>query len=476
MKVFVIGLDGCNWEILDKLIKKGDLPNIARIKKEGARGSLESCLPPVTAPNWKCYSTGKNPGKLGVFWWESIDCAKKKVSVPTSYSFKSGEMWDRMSREGKRVAVINMPTTYPPKRINGFMISGGPDSLESGFTYPKELEGRLKKEFGYRALPKRVSLLESGNREVIEEVRAAIRTRFEVAKALLAEADYDFAHLTIYLINVLQHFFWDDDCVRKAWRDIDRGIGELMEQFKEADFLFMSDHGSNRIKVKFNINTWLEKEGYLALRSKPSKGLLLRLGLNKERVVRLLTRLGLKDFAKRVVGGRASLPTSAGVVQSAGKEGAVDWGKTKVVASGQGPVYLNIPRKSPEYRRVRDEIIGKLENLEHRGIKIAKKVHTRDEIYSGPYLKKAPDLIIDQGENVHITGSLGFEKVFSKPSKWRGENSKFGVFMARGPRIKKGKVKKPHILDLAPTALKLMGMEPGRGLDGRALNIISSSS
>jgi len=79
MKLVVVGLDGASFELLDPWIEEGSLPNLRKIKDSGVYGDMESCLPPVTSPNWKCYSTGKNPGKLGIFWWENIDVKNKRV-------------------------------------------------------------------------------------------------------------------------------------------------------------------------------------------------------------------------------------------------------------------------------------------------------------------------------------------------------------------------------------------------------------
>ncbi|MFW6121196.1 MAG: alkaline phosphatase family protein, partial [Petrotogales bacterium] len=73
MRVIVIGLDGAHFELIEPWLKKGELPNIKKCIEEGVSADMEVCLPPVTSPNWKCYSTGLNPGKLGIFWWENID-------------------------------------------------------------------------------------------------------------------------------------------------------------------------------------------------------------------------------------------------------------------------------------------------------------------------------------------------------------------------------------------------------------------
>jgi len=87
---------------------------------------MESCPPPVTCPNWRCYSTGKNPGKLGVFWWEKIDTEERTLTTPTSRSFKSSNYWDYLNDAGKTVGIMNLPMSYPPFEVDGWMVAGGP--------------------------------------------------------------------------------------------------------------------------------------------------------------------------------------------------------------------------------------------------------------------------------------------------------------------------------------------------------------
>ena len=82
-ETIVLGLDGANWALLEPWLEAGNLPNIQSLREEGTWSDMESCLPPVTCPNWRCYSTGKNPGKLGVFWWEKIDTNNRTLSTPS---------------------------------------------------------------------------------------------------------------------------------------------------------------------------------------------------------------------------------------------------------------------------------------------------------------------------------------------------------------------------------------------------------
>lgn len=88
-KIIVIGIDGATWNVIDPLISEKKLPIIARLIKNGVRGDLETCIPHVTFPAWKCYSTGKNPGKLGVYWFMMPDIEKKKFIIYNSLFVQS---------------------------------------------------------------------------------------------------------------------------------------------------------------------------------------------------------------------------------------------------------------------------------------------------------------------------------------------------------------------------------------------------
>ena len=67
MKVFVLGLDGATWDLLEPLLQDGLLPNLARLREQGSSGSLRSVFPPLSPVAWTGVMTGKNSGKHGIF-------------------------------------------------------------------------------------------------------------------------------------------------------------------------------------------------------------------------------------------------------------------------------------------------------------------------------------------------------------------------------------------------------------------------
>jgi len=296
MKFAVIGLDGAAFELIDPWIEEGSLPNLKKVKEEGVWGNQLSVLPPVTSPNWKAFATGKNPGKLGIFWWENIDFKKQKVYYPNERKFKHKEIWDYLDDNGYRVGVIGMPTTYPPHEVNGFFMSSGPDAADEGFTYPEELEERLKNQYNIKVRPE--MFIRSHPDEASKEIHEIMEGQFDAALDLAEEFEVDFLQLSIFHINVLQHFFWNDNRTKKGWEIIDKKIGDVLE--RADNVLFMSDHGSNKIKHVFNINTWLENEGYLV--TEFSFGDILKaLGIDRELLADISDKLHLQKFLRILI-------------------------------------------------------------------------------------------------------------------------------------------------------------------------------
>jgi predicted AlkP superfamily phosphohydrolase/phosphomutase len=474
MRTIVIGLDGASFNLIGPWIEEGRLPNIKKLFHNGVHADLESCLPPVTSPNWKCYSTGMNPGKLGIFWWENIDLKLQRVYFPRERVNNQKEIWDYLGENGYRVGIINTPLNYPPKKIKGFMVSGGPDAGESGFTYPKDVESLLKKELNYAVNSRWLNHMKTDEHKTISEIYGLIQSRFDAAKLLVEEFQPDFLHITIFYINTLHHFFWNNDYVEKGWQIIDENIGKLLDA--NTNLILMSDHGTNPIEQVFYVNSWLEKEGYLKLKRMYSTQLLHSLGITRENMWRLAQNLKVLPLIKKVVPKRvtSALPTDVGTIEKEGKTSVIDWKKSAAIASGQGPVYVKV--ENDRKKDLVNEIFLKLKALinPETGLKIASNVYKKNEIYSGQYLYEAPDLIIDQAKGTHIRGGVAYGEIFESTSGWRAENRRHGIFVAQGPNVFKKEPESVSILDLAPSILSIYGISKPEEMEGRVLDCIKN--
>ena len=66
-RLFILGLDGSPLPLLQRLMRAGDLPNLARVFERGSSVEMNSSLPDVSAVAWTSVNTGMNPAKHGIY-------------------------------------------------------------------------------------------------------------------------------------------------------------------------------------------------------------------------------------------------------------------------------------------------------------------------------------------------------------------------------------------------------------------------
>ncbi|WP_256530371.1 alkaline phosphatase family protein [Natronosalvus amylolyticus] len=483
MTTIVIGLDGANWQMIDQWIEDGILPNLSQLIDTGIGGISESCLPPLTVPNWKCYSTGKNPGKLDVFRFDKINTDAREHTFHDATDFKSAELWEYLNEGGYTTGIINKPSTYPPKPVDGFVIAGGPDAsnsefrtLDSGFTYPADLADELRDSLDYSVHPSpMISPSEKGEDEVAA-ILELISSRFDAAEYLLKQSSVDFLHMTAFYNMALQHYFWRDEPVRRAWEVIDQNLSRFMND--GHDLIIMSDHGTCKVESVFYINVWLAERGYLATQ-RNIDNVLRTVGITRERALSVAKRFGLVDGLSTHVPEQLQkmVPWEEGIKRDRILS-IIDWEKTDAVASTQGPVYLTPTSETPEFERLRETLITELTELSHpeTGTVLINDVHRGEEYYTGSYASNAPDLLLEQGPNVHISDAVGPANWYASSGVWKGGNMPDGLFLMNGPSFRNGGLnQRANIVDIAPTILHLFDLPIPEDMDGKVLDVFSTT-
>jgi predicted AlkP superfamily phosphohydrolase/phosphomutase len=148
-RVMVIGLDCAAPELVfDRWLN--DLPNLRSLYQQGLHGELRSCDPPITVPAWSVMMSSKSPGRLGVYGFRNrADYSYDRYSIANSLAIKEDRLWEILSREGKRSIVIGVPGTYPPKPLNGTMVTDflTPDT-SCEYTHPPEFKKEIEQVVG----------------------------------------------------------------------------------------------------------------------------------------------------------------------------------------------------------------------------------------------------------------------------------------------------------------------------------------
>jgi predicted AlkP superfamily phosphohydrolase/phosphomutase len=480
-RTFVVGLDGASWLLLDPWLEDGTLPNLAAFREEGAWSTSESCLPPVTFPNWKCYSSGKNPGGFGVYWFERIRLDEARIDIMDRTDFDTAEYWDYLNDAGYTTGVVNMPTMYPPRELDGFVVSGGPDavdgeyrSIDSGYTAPKILQSELEEQFNYRVHP---SPMLSSNQErgaEVDEILELLDLRLQVAYDRFQAGEIDCVHVTLFYLNVLQHFFWNDTPTKRAWELVDEWIGRL-DELEDTNVVLMSDHGCAPTTTEFYINEWLAENGYLT-KHRTVEDSFQRIGLTRENALAIAKQLGIVDVLAKTVPESIQqlIPQEAGAKRQRKLE-KIDLTATQAVASGQGPIYIHPNTNTDE---VAESLVEELSSVtDDRGEPLFDNVYRASEVYSGPYATAGPAVIVDMRPGIHVNDGLGGGETQTNPDRWAAENSRHGIFAAKGPNISAmGNLGSTEITDIAPTILAGFGVDIPTDMIGEVLPIVENDS
>ena len=215
-RLLVVGIDGATYDLLDPMIERGLLPNLAALIKRGFRADLRSTIPPNSAAAWATFVTGKNPGRHGVLTFQATRPSAEpgREFRPGAYTFLSSEsivgrrIWDVLGDHGKRVAVINVPMTYPPRPLNGLMVTGLLTPPGAGdFTWPPELAADLE---GYQ-IEQPLAAMGFSKRADVELVRSSLeilRHQGETALRLFGREPWDFFFVCFTGTDRLQHRLW----------------------------------------------------------------------------------------------------------------------------------------------------------------------------------------------------------------------------------------------------------------------------
>ena len=303
MKVFLLGIDGLTFKILEPLIAKGHLPGFSRLMQEGAWGILRSTVPPITPAAWMSIATGLKPAKHGVLDFLEVHWQDNQIRLSPVTRRKSGAaVWDILSGYGRRVAVANVPCTYPPDPVNGIMVSGfSTPSEASPFTYPVDFQQELFSLVpDYRIdITKAEQYAEYGDAELLSLVHRMTDTRIRLLHLILARNNWDFVFFTMVGSDRLQHPLWRDltsstpsTQLVDYYRRLDEVVLQAMDWLGDDGLLLvLSDHGFRGADRLYNINQLQANYGWT--RVKPA----IRF---KNSLISLLGKLRLGNIAETV--------------------------------------------------------------------------------------------------------------------------------------------------------------------------------
>jgi len=518
-KVIVIGLDGATFELIMPWIKRGKLINIQELMAQGSWGELESTIHPLSPQAWSSFLTGKNPGKHGIFDFTWRKPHSYEVQLTNASHRKGKSLGKILSDYGKKVGIVNVPMTYPPEKVNGFMISGMDAPGEnSNFTYPKELYQEILARFGKYIIGQRLweYSRRGQERKLLEALKEMVRLRTDVSLYLFEKEKPDFFMIVYRATDVVQHIFWKyydanhplhppqtkglENAIYEIYREVDTAIGRFRKLMDDdCSIILVSDHGAGGNSNKsIYLNSWLKSEGFLEYLKKPiGKGTVFNDRL-EQYLLSMKGRLARYIPSRLKIDLQRTFPQIFDKVASISYFSHIDWSKTKAYSEEiRTNIWINLKGREPngivnleEYEDLRNELIKKIYSFidPETNKQIFVKVYKKEELYKGDFLDNAPDLILvqDQREyelvprsSLHVKRRKPIKvpsKVESqKDTKPSGGHRLQGILIASGKYFgRKQEQIRVNIMDVAPTILYLMGCPVDINMDGKVISEIIS--
>ncbi len=384
-KMVVLGLDGVPFTFMDRIIKEGKMPVFESLLEKGEFKRMNSVLPTISSVAWSTFMTGEDASGHNIFGFIDRKENPFKLFVPTAKQMKAPTIWDKLSKKDKKSIVLNVPVTYPPKEINGTLVSGFLATDLKKATYPEDVAEELE-GMDY-VIDADTWIARDSKEDFLKELNHALERRFKTMFKFMDEKEWNYFQCHIMETDRINHFYWGDmvdkdpefaPAFYEFYEKIDEFIGQLLAKLDDdTQFIILSDHGFCKIKKEVQLNYWLEEKGYLKYNKDIDE-------------VESVEDMSAETTAYSLLPGRIYI----------NRKGREEKGSVS----------------AEEYFKLREKIKEELLELEdeENGEKIIREVYFREEIYNGPYLEKAADIIAVPERGYDLKGKAAPDNFMEK--------------------------------------------------------------
>lgn len=493
-RVLVIGIDSLSPVLLSKF--EDDLPNFSKLRKLSPAVKLGSIFPPDTIPAWTSIYTGLNPAKHGLIYVQDVFGTQRQeiVSIDNSI-FQGRTFWDYASNSGKKTTLVFPHMAYPPWPVNGVMIGRSTTEIHVPKAprwaarteiqiYPREAAAKhrippfMTTVFGNYPGRKKLGVY-------AKDLWKATSDEAEFGLRISRESDWDLYFMYFYLLDNIQHFFWRyydesdprypgagpyENIIRDSYRLFDKIVGDFMNSNPEATTVVLSDHGHGMRPPKtVNINAFLQRKGYLVANAKRQNTKAYLVGKLKAKLLDFVHRHELDYWLLNLATSRVFASMSKKVYVSSG---SVDMEKSVAFLSSfagaksysHGGVEVAANNASGmDYEEIRSLLIKELLELREpsTGDKLMAWVRRREELYSGPYLSRYPDIVFELKEGYGAYWDVNSPLIGTayEHNIAPGGHKKDAVFLMSRLDGRTCARTDMTLMDIAPTILDLLGLD-----------------
>jgi len=392
-RAIIIGIDGVPHELITRFATDGTMPNMRQILTHGTLRQMESSIPDVSCVAWSTVITGKTPGEHGMYGFMNLSPGTYRFAFPTFNDLKAAPLWEEAP--GRRSVIVNIPATYPARELNGVMISGFVAIDIERAVYPRSLVPKLR-ELGYR-IDVDAAKGRSDMAAFLSDCEETLEARIRAYRHLWEKEAWDLFFLVFTSTDRLSNFLFEafekkdhlyHEAFRSHFRRIDEIVGEIYGRLRDDDcFMMLSDHGFGVIEEEVNINYFLKERGFLNTVN-PS-------------------------------------PDSFDGVGEGSTAFALDPAR----------IYVHTAGRYPRGCVKREDTSNVIEDLEEafraliiNGRRVVRRICRSEEIFSGPCIGHAPDLVILPQRGFDLKSRLVANQLTSK-SVFTGAHTQDDAFL-----------------------------------------------
>ena len=521
-RALVLGLDGFDLGLVQQFGPEC-LPNLHALMARGVFAALESVQPPATLPNWTTFLTGVDPARHGVFDFTTRKGYRVRFTAGTAREVPT--VFRQLDRLGLRCACLSFPATWPPEELeHGIFVSGwdAPVAFEAdrSFMWPRSLYDETVQRFGAPTFDD-VDEFHADAPGWVDRLPLALEQRVarktDWARWLLERQDWDVFAVYFGESDTASHYLWahhDPESPRRplsvsteqrrglqrVYEALDQAVGSLLEAAggDATEITVLSDHGSGGSSDKvLYLNRLLAQHG------------LLRFAKQRGRGGARLKEIALRHFPPRLRErlfrfGNAWLPSR---LESNVRFGAIDMRNTLAFSDELNyfpGIYLNLAGREPQgtvqperkretLLRVRSALLDTRDPWS--GKPVFRDLVPREELFEGPHLNRAPDLLLD----LHLDNGFSYNLMPSSPRPRRsrltgpqptsspfrklteheklgkkgrslpGSHRSHGFMTLAGPSVRAAGQLDAHIADMTATLLSRLGLSVPPSFKGRVL-------
>jgi predicted AlkP superfamily phosphohydrolase/phosphomutase len=403
-KALIIGIDGVPCTLIRKYLDRGYMPHLKDMVENGHKvHQITASIPDISSVSWTTFATGVNAAEHGIYGFTALRPHTYSLTFPNATDVQAPPFWNILGKvaEGKastfsaryrnkvskplRSIILNIPHTYPAYEVNGILISGFVAIDLQQAIFPASIHDYLQ-GIDYR-IDVDAQKAHHDKDAFLQDLFDCFATRQEAVRHFFHQEPWDLFIACVTETDRLQHFFIDaaldvghpyHQAFERFYQELDAFMGTLVSDFRErcgedSFVMILSDHGFTTITQEVYVNKFLQEAGFLELSTDA-------------------------QFYERIGEG------------------------TRAFDMDPGRIYLNYKDRYPrgcvdkkEGDRLRKEITEAMGSLtDPGGTPVIDRIFTREEIYRGPLVDQAPDLVCLPRDGYDLKGRLNSESVFGR--------------------------------------------------------------